>query len=179
MHVLVNDDQGGLTLRRLRPWQRLVAYAGTARLDRALADGANPEASVALAARAARLTSTKFRGDLAAGLRRVLLAAALPVLPAGVATSRGPVATAHPLRAPLRSARIRQSAPVLAELASRLLEPGPVPVQGVAMVTELLTNGAGPLYRDAAPKAPKVPSDPDTPDHLAVLATRAAHALTW
>jgi hypothetical protein len=37
----------------------------------------------------------------------------------------------------------------------------------VAMVTELLADGAGPLYRDA-------PSD-----DLAVVAARAAAALTW
>jgi len=167
MHVLVNDGQGRLTLRRLRPWQRLVAHGRAAQLDRALADGASPEASVSLATRAARLTSTKFRRDLAGSLRRVLLTAGLPAIPAGVTTSRVPLAAAHPLRAPLRSVPISQSAPVLAELASRLLEPGPVPVRGVAMVTELLTNGAGPLYRDAAP------------DDLAVLAARAAAALTW
>ena len=35
------------------------------------------------------------------------------------------------------------------------------------MVTELLADGAGPLYRDAAT------------DDLAVLAERAAAALTW
>jgi hypothetical protein len=68
---------------------------------------------------------------------------------------------------PLRSARISQSAPLLADLASRLLEPGPVPVAGVAMVTELLADGSGPLYRDAAT------------DDLAALAARAAAALTW
>jgi hypothetical protein len=167
MHVLVNDDQGGLTLRRLRPWQQLVAHGRAVQLDRALADGASPESSVSLATRAARLTSTKFRRDLATSLRRILLTAALPAIPAGVATSRVPLAAAHPLRAPLRSGRISQSAPLLAELASRLLEPGPVPVRGVAMVTELLTNGAGPLYREAAP------------GDLADLAARAADALTW
>jgi hypothetical protein len=52
-------------------------------------------------------------------------------------------------------------------LTLRLLEPGPVPVAGVAMVTELLADGAGPLYRDAAT------------DDLGVLAARAAAALTW
>jgi hypothetical protein len=166
MQVIVNDDQGRLTLRRLGPWQQLMAHGRAAQLDRALASGASPETSVSLATRAAQLTSTKFRRDLAASLRQVLLTAALPAIPAGAAMSRGPLAAAHPLRTPLRSGRIRQSAPVLAEVASRLLEPGPVPVRGVAMVTELLTNGAGPLYRD-------------TPDDLAVLAARAADALTW
>ena len=80
---------------------------------------------------------------------------------------RSPLGVARPLRVPLRSARISQSAPLLAELASRLLEPGPVPVAGVAMVTELLADGTGPLYRDAAT------------DDLSALAARAAAALTW
>jgi len=42
--------------------------------------------------------------------------------------------------------RVRQSAPQLAALASRLVEPGPVPVRGVAMVSGLLADGTGPLY---------------------------------
>jgi hypothetical protein len=71
----------------------------------------------------------------------------------------GPGATpgAHPSpsaarspRVPLRLARITQSAPLLAELASRLVEPGPVPVQGVALVGQLLADGTGPLYREAS-----------------------------
>jgi hypothetical protein len=161
MHVLLDDDQGRLTLRRLWPWRRVLAHVAAARLDRALADGASPETSAGLAARAARLTSTEFRRDLAASVQRVLVAtgeSALPVAPLGAA---------RPLRVPLRSTRVKQSAPLLAELASRLLEPGPVPVRGVAMVTELLGDGAGPLYRDAAA------------GNLTVLAARAADALTW
>jgi hypothetical protein len=164
MYVLLDDDRGRLTLRRLWPWQRVLVQGAAARLDRALADGARPEATASLAARAARLTSTEFRRDLAASLRRILAAAGGPALPAA---ARSPLAVARPLRVPLRPERISQSAPLLAELASRLLDPGPVPVAGVAMVTELLADGAGPLYRDA-------PSD-----DLAVLAARAAAALTW
>jgi hypothetical protein len=164
MHVLLDDDRGRLTLRRLWPWQRVLVQGATARLDRALADSARPEASASLAARATRLTSTEFRRDLAASLRRILVAAGEPALPVAV---RSPLAAARPLRVPLRPARISQSAPLLAELAGRLLEPGPVPVRGVAMVTELLADGAGPLYHDAAA------------DDLAVLAARAAAALTW
>jgi hypothetical protein len=164
MHVLLDDDRGRLTLRRLWPWHRVLVQGVAARLDRALADGARPEASASLAARAARLTSTEFRRDLAASLRRILVAAGEPALPAAV---RSPLGVARPLRVPLRSARISQSAPLLAELASRLLEPGPVPVAGVAMVTGLLADGKGPLYRDAAT------------DDLGALAARAAAALTW
>ncbi len=70
MHVLLDDDRGRLTLRRLWPWQRVLVQGAAARLDRALADGARPETSASLAARATRLTSTEFRRDLAASLRR-------------------------------------------------------------------------------------------------------------
>jgi hypothetical protein len=164
MHVLLDDDRGRLILRRLWPWQRVLVQGAAARLDRALAGGARPEASASLAARATRLTSTEFRRDLAASLRRILVAAGEPALPV---TVRSPLGVARPLRVPLRSGRISQSAPLLAELASRLLEPGPVRVAGVAMVTELLADGAGPLYREAAT------------DDLAALAARAADALTW
>ena len=68
MHVLIDDNQGRLTMRRLWPWQRILARSAAARLDSALARGAPPEASVSLAARAARLTSTPCRRDLAASL---------------------------------------------------------------------------------------------------------------
>jgi hypothetical protein len=52
MHVLLDDDQGRLTLRRLRPWHRKLARFLGARLDRELAGGSSPEASASLAARA-------------------------------------------------------------------------------------------------------------------------------
>jgi hypothetical protein len=92
MHVLIDDQHGLLTMRRLWPWQR------------------------------------------------ILLAVGEPGLPAA---ARPPFGAARPVRVPLRPAPISGSAPLLAELASRLLEPGPVPVRGVAMVTELLADGAG------------------------------------
>ena len=164
MHVLLDDDRGQLTMKRLRPWHQILARGQAARLDRALAEGASPEASASLAARAAQLTSTGFRRDLAASVRRILVAAGQPALPVAAHAPLGP---ARPSRIPLRTARISRSAPLLAELASRLLEPGPVPVRGVAMVAELLADGAGPLYNEAAR------------DDLGALAERAANALTW
>ncbi len=164
MHVLLDDDRGGLTARRLWPWERVLARGQAARLDRELAEGASPEANATLAARAARLTSTEFRRDLAASLRRILAAAGEPV-PA--ADARVPLGSARPIRVPVRTTRVSQSAPLLAELASRLLEPGPVPVGGVAMVARLLADGTGPLYREAAR------------DDLGAVAEQAAAALTW
>jgi hypothetical protein len=137
MHVLLEDERGLLTLQRLRPWDRIRARCLAARLDRELARGARPEASVGLAARAARLTSMAFRRDLAASLQRMLAAAGFP-----------PAQVCKP-HVPIRLARIRQSAAELAELASRLVQPGPVPARGVAMTCQLLTDGGGPLYREA------------------------------
>ena len=196
MHVLVHDDLGSLTLRRLRPWHRVLARTRAARLDRELAGGKSPEASVTLAARAMRLTSPGFRRDLAASLQRILAAAGKPpaVMPsqavavrppyAGGAAMPGrgnagypagtrvgaahplPVAAARPPRIPLRLQRVSRSAPLLAELASRLVAPGPVPVQGVAMVSRLLADGTGPLYHEACR------------DDLGAIIQGATHALT-
>src|SRR5260370_4574705 len=127
MHVLLDDDRGRLTLRRLWPWQRVLVRGATARLDRALADGARPETSASLVARATRLTSTEFRRDLAASLRRILVAAGAPALPPAVPSPPG---AARPPRVPLRPARISPSAPLLAQLARPLPEPRPVPRRG-------------------------------------------------
>ena len=97
------------------------------------------------------MTSMKFRRDLAASLRRILAAEPrVPLQP----------------RVSIRMARIRQSAPELAELSGQLLQPGPVPARGVAMVCELLTDGAGPLYREACR------------DDLTALVAQAVHGLS-
>lgn len=66
---------------------------------------------------------------------------------------------------PIHRARITRSAPELAELAGYLVQPGPVPVRGVAMVCELLADGRGPLYREACR------------DDLDAIVLRAAQAL--
>ena len=161
MHVLLNDDLGRLTLRRLKPWHRMAARCRAPRLDRELAGGTSPEASASLAARAMRLTSMRFRHDLAASVQRILVAAGQPpaVLPA-------PPVAGHPPHVPICRARISQSAPLLAELAGHLAGPGPVPVRGVAMVNQLLADGTGPLYHQACR------------DDLAAIIERATRALT-
>jgi len=144
MHVLLDDDLGRLTLRRLRPWHRMAARCRAPQLDRELAGGTSPEASASLAARAMRLTSMQFRRDLAASVQRILVAAGQPpaVLPS-------PPVAGHPPYVAICRARISQSAPLLAELVGHLAGPDPVPVQGVAMVSQLLADGAGPLYSPA------------------------------
>ena len=77
-HVLIDDDRGRLTLRRLRPWHRIPAQFVGARLDRELAGGTSPEASASLAARAMRLMSMQFRRDLATSVQRILVAVGQP-----------------------------------------------------------------------------------------------------
>ena len=161
VHVLLHDDLGRLTLRRLRLWHRALARRRAARLDRELADGTRPEASATLAVRAVQLTSTDFRRDLAASLLRILAAAGEPP-----AATRSRAAAARPPRIPLRLERVSQCAPRLAELVSRLAEPGPAPVQGVAIISRLLADGMGPLYREACR------------DDLGAIIERATHALT-
>ena len=152
MHVLLDDDRGRLTVRRLRPWHHWLARALAARLDRQLADGAQPEASAMLAARAVFLTSDGFRRGLAASLRRILAAAA--AAPASPVPGARPRLAARPSAAfarqpflPLRRDRIVRSAPELTGLAGFLTGQGPVPARGVAIVSQLLADGGGPLYR--------------------------------
>jgi len=157
-HVLLQDDRGRLMLGRLRPWHRVLARCTASRLDRELAAGASPETSPRLAARAVQLTSMTARRDLAASVRRILAAAGEP---AAVT-----VMTARPAHLPLARAQIRQSAGPLAALADCLAAPGPVPACGVAIVSQLLADGAGPLYRQASA------------DHLGDLIAQATRALT-
>jgi hypothetical protein len=142
-HVLLRDELGGLRLRRLWPWHRVLARCAATRLDRQLAAGASPESSASLAARAIQLTSMTFRRDLATSVQRILAAAGDPpaVMPA-----RAAAAAAPPPRLPLSRAQISQLAGPLARLAGYLAAPGPVPVQGVAMASQLLADGTSPLY---------------------------------
>ena len=69
-------------------------------------------------------------------------------------------------RIPIRPERVSPSAPLLAALVGCLVEPGPVPVPGVAMVSLLLADGMGPLYREARR------------DDLGAIIERATQALT-
>jgi hypothetical protein len=151
MQVLLDDDLGRLTLRRLSPLHRLLAHCMAARLDRDLADGARPESSAPLGANAMQLTSMAFRRELAASLRRVLVPSGgtrVPMQP-GLSAVRTQ-GHAGPPRVPVYRLRVSQFAPRLAELADHLAVPRPVSARGVAMVTRLLADGTGPVYRKAS-----------------------------
>jgi hypothetical protein len=151
MQVLLDDDLGRLTLRRLSPWDQLLAHCMAGRLDRDLADGARPESSAPLAARAMQLTSMAFRRELAASLRRILVPSGRPRVP--MQPSLSAVRTrglAGPPRVPVYRPRISEFTPGLAELADHLAVPRPVSARGVAMVARLLADGTGPVYREAS-----------------------------
>ena len=77
-----------------------------------------------------------------------------------------PARAARPPHVPIRRDRVGRSASELAELAAHLVQPGPVPARGVAMVYQLLTDGGGPLYRRACR------------DDLTALVEQATQALT-
>jgi hypothetical protein len=166
MQVLLEDDLGRLTLRRLRPWDRIRARFLAARLDRELARGARPETNADLAARAVRLTSMRSRRELARSLQRIL-AAGLPAGGRGRSMAADPPArVASQSYVPIRRDRVSRSASELEELAAHLVQPGPVPARGVALVHQLLTDGGGPLYRRACH------------DDLTALVEQATLALT-
>ena len=166
MHVLLDDHLGRLTLRRLWPWHRLLARCLAPSLDRQLADGARPEANAVLAARAMVLTSVRYRRGLAASLRRMVAASASPQTSPRLMAASRPAGAARQPHVPLRRDRIAGSASELAGLARSLAGQSPVPAQGVAMVSQLLADGGGPLYRAGAH------------DDLDAVIERATQALT-
>jgi hypothetical protein len=105
-------------------------------LDAALARGADPCGSPALAYRAVRLTSERGRARLAASLDRVLDAAARP--------ARGRSVAVPPCRDEVMAA-----GSLLIQARELLRSRRPVYSQGVARIENLLRDGGGPLYLPA------------------------------
>lgn len=112
---------------------RLAARVRGHALDLALIEGADPAATEQLAARAARLTSMSMRRDVARGLERLALA--------------GRDRPGRWQERPFRRAA-EANAPELHALAARLRGTGPLYARGIAMLSRLLTEGAGPAYSD-------------------------------
>lgn len=119
---------------------RLTAAWHSMTLDRQLADGADSQSSAVLAFRARQLTGPRGRCALAAGLAGALRSA-------GERRS-GLTAALRPDASELLDARV-----VVAALERRLRSTEPLAVQGVAMVSLLLTDATSPLYRPSAPGA--------------------------
>jgi hypothetical protein len=113
-------------------FSRAMARLRSRALDRALIAGADPTDSTQLAARACRLTSPANRNLLAAGIDRLVASASEPPSRARLAPPRATVVAAGD---------------DLRHLAEILRGRSPLYARGLAMLRELVTDGAGPLYR--------------------------------
>jgi hypothetical protein len=110
-------------------------------LTRALAQGADPQSSPALARRAAQLVTTRNRRGLARSLRRVVADAHDPQVGRArtIIIRRGPVLEAESL---------------ISAVAARLAGPETIRAQGIAQVERILTNAEiSPLYNRSEPGA--------------------------
>ncbi len=112
---------------------RMVARWRRASLDRALAQGEDPAASAALAARTTQLSAPASRARIAAGLERMALDAEARRPPFAVAPSRPAV---------------RANRTELIELAAWLRRDRPLYARGIAMLRLVLIDGTGPAYTD-------------------------------
>jgi hypothetical protein len=99
------------------------------RLDRALADGADPASEPVLGARARRLTSWRTRRRVARALEEV---------------ERGP-------GVPVRRDQVGDARDLLFELATALRSRERVSARGVLLARRIVTDGCGPLYAPTAP----------------------------
>ncbi len=119
------------------PVVRIAARVRAHWLDRELVAGADPSASRQLAARAATLTSRRFRGLLASGLDQLVVSARAP---------------AGRLRVCPRRSSTLANAEELRELASMLRGRAPLYASGIAALGALVTDPSSPAYlggRDA------------------------------
>jgi hypothetical protein len=103
-------------------------------LDEQLAAGAQPSADSLLRDRAEQLGARGERAKLARGLAEALREARRPKPISGT-------------RLPLRRGEIRNCDEDIIALIRRLEDDGAIDVQGAAMVSLLLSDGASPLYR--------------------------------
>ncbi len=125
---------GRLTARIDRRWARLVARVLAPCLDRRLAQGRPPESGLLLAARAHLLVSPAMRLALAHQWESLVVQARTPPVP------RDP-------RVPVNRDAILACRSDIEEMVNAVSAPRPTPARGLAMVSRLLTDGTGPLYR--------------------------------
>jgi hypothetical protein len=158
--LVLLEEAGSPVATSASPWSRLMARARASRLDSDLAGGALPDATVALVLRAQTLIAPRTRREVAKGAQRLLATAMLapatgdPQEPAAgeprmPAARQLRIASTRPLRVPVCADRVRESAEELSDLIRRLLADSPVAARGVALASELLSDGSGPLYHRA------------------------------
>ena len=134
--TLLVTDPGNcqqFTARRNRWWTRLAARLLASYLDRQLAQGRPPEETRLLGARAQVLVSPVMRFTLA------------EMWSDTVEQARRPPVMRNP-RVPMNRDSIIDAGQEIQTMIEALLAPAPVSVRGPAMVSWLLSDGAGPLY---------------------------------
>lgn len=138
MLVLLERPDHTLDVHPATVVDRLRAHLSGARLDRDLAMGVSPDADVVHALRARLLVRPRQRRSMARCLSRAVDEAEGTAChsPAAVPTARG---------------RVLAAAGELRCLAELLLTPAPLPARGLAMVSVLVSDGAGPLYYERSP----------------------------
>jgi hypothetical protein len=126
--------------RRAAGWHiRLLSRLRGPWIDTDLAAGIPSWHSPLYATRSLRLTSDRNRRALARSLERLIEYAEKP-------PGRFMNATVPPCRDQVREAR-----PLILAIASRLRSGEPVEAKGIALLSKLLTDGAGPCYMPARP----------------------------
>jgi hypothetical protein len=115
------------------PGVRLRVLLRRARLDRRLAEFADPAGSAELSLRARQLTRPRYRRKLADSLDDVISRSERARLPLDPAI-------------PIARREVRAARAALLALASILRGPGEVAPAGVAQALTILTDGTGPLY---------------------------------
>jgi hypothetical protein len=137
----LNDRRAGrpgLALRLRVRWS-------SAALDSALADGADPDASDELALRARQLAEPKARERVAKAIERVIELSEL--------VGRASPAQLAYLRVPFRRQQVEAARPRLVQLVERLRAEEALSVRGLAMASQLVDDGRGPLYVHDTPDA--------------------------
>jgi hypothetical protein len=114
-------------------WVRAMARLRAPWLDAALAAGADPSSSAMLERRAAHLLSRDHRARVVGSLRL------------SRATADAPIAMGDP-RIPVEAEEVRLAMGQMVELEDLLISPAPVYCQGVAMASQIVSEGTGPLY---------------------------------
>jgi hypothetical protein len=120
---------------RYHPTAWLLAHMRALWIDRELAQGVAPWRSPAHAARALQLTTSLRRRALAAGLERLVEHSEQP-----------PSRFRHSGPIPPCREQVREAAPVIFAITSRLRDGAPLDARGVALLKDVITDGAGPCY---------------------------------
>jgi hypothetical protein len=118
-------------------WLRMRVALKKLELDSALAHGADPRTTDALALRAEQLADSSSRTRIATGIENLFRMATM---------GPGPGATTSLVRAPFDRYRVASNRPELEELATKVRRAGSHNVRGLAMASVLLEDPRSPLY---------------------------------